>query len=296
MSKAKPMDRAGDSGGGSCVAVEFEDGIAWTYLNRPQHGNALNPELNSRMATVLEELESDDRCRVLVLGGRGDMFSRGLDARAYLHRSAGLSASQVGRLRHSGLAWQRHLMYFGKPTIAMVHGGCYGAAFTPVVSCDIALAAEEARFGLLQVNLGTIPAGYVTKAVSLKLGHSDALYYIMTGSTFNGRRAAEMGLVNIAVRRRSLQMRTRQIARLLLSKNLTAVNAAKLAYKHAREMHWDAVDDYLYAKAVQAKMMEDVSPQETVAPEQQMPFLAASPQIARRRRATRSSVGAASAN
>lgn len=246
--------------GSRCVEVEFEDGIAWTYLNRPDQKNALNPELNSCMANVLEKLEADDRCRVLVLGGRGAMFSHGLDLRDYFHRSEGLSASQLEQLRHSALVWQRRLMYFGKPTIAMVHGGCYGAAFTPVISCDIALAAEEAAFELSEINRGAVPAGYIIKALSLKLAQADALYYIMTGSSFNGRRAAEMGLVNIAVPRRLLRARTRHIARLLLSKNLIAVNAAKLAYKHAREMHWDAVEDYLHAKAVQAKLVDMSSP------------------------------------
>lgn len=245
-----------DSNMRSCVDVELEDGIAWVYLNRSEQNNALNPELNRQIGTVLHELEADERCRVLILGGRGKAFSCGLDVSEYFHESDALSATQIERLRNSALAWQRHLMYFGKPTIAMVHGACFGTAFTPVISCDIAVAAEEALFGLSEVSLGTIPAGYVTKAISVRLRHADALYYIMTGSSFSGRKAAEMGLVSMAVRRRALRTRTRQLARLLLTKNLTALNAAKLAYKHVRDMPWEAADDYLYAKAVQAKMME----------------------------------------
>lgn len=288
MSRVKGTPRAhvAERSGGPCVEVEFEDGIAWTYFNRPAEDNALSPELNSSMADTLRELEADDRCRVLILGGRGAMFSRGLDLREYFHRSEGLSASQLEQLRHSALAWHRHLMYFGKPTIAMIHGDCYGAAFTPVIACDIALAAEEALFGLSEINHGTIPAGCIIKALSLKLVQAHALYYIMTGDSFNGRRAAEIGLVNVTVRRRLLIERTRHIARQLLSKNLVAVNAAKLAYKHAREMHWDAVEDYLHAKAVQTKLMDLSSPAiaEQGSP---LPRISVRRQVAARRRPRR---------
>ena len=73
----------------------------------------------------------------------------------------------------------------------MVNGWCFGGAFTPLVSCDLAIAAEEATFGLSEINWGIIPAGVVTKAVSQVMSQRDCLYYIMTGETFDGRKAAE---------------------------------------------------------------------------------------------------------
>ena len=90
----------------------------------------------------------------------------------------------------------------------MVNGWCFGGAFTPLVSCDLAIAAEEATFGLSEINWGIIPAGVVSKAVAQVMSQRDALYYIMTGETFDGRKAAAMGLVNEAVPKAKLRQRT----------------------------------------------------------------------------------------
>lgn len=82
------------------------------------------------------------------------------------------------------MTWQwRRLMFFPKPTIAMVNGWCFGGAFTPLVSCDLTIAAEEATFGLSEINWGIIPAGNVMRAVIEKMPPSDALYYLMTGDS-----------------------------------------------------------------------------------------------------------------
>jgi trans-feruloyl-CoA hydratase/vanillin synthase len=86
------------------------------------------------------------------------------------------------------------LMNYSKPTIAMVNGWCFGGAFTPLVACDLAIAAEDAQFGLSEINWGIIPGGNVTRAVVATLNLRDAMYYIMTGRTFDGRKAAQMGL------------------------------------------------------------------------------------------------------
>ena len=85
------------------------------------------------------------------------------------------------------------LVNFPKVTIAMVNGWCFGGGFSPLCSCDLAIAAEEATFGLSEVNWGIIPAGYVSKDVVQKLNLRDAFYYTLTGEPFDGRRAAEIG-------------------------------------------------------------------------------------------------------
>ena len=66
-------------------------------------------------------------------------------------------------------------MYYPKATIAMVNGWCFGGAFTPLVSCDLSIAAEEATFGLSEINWGIIPGGVVTRAVAAKMNQADAL-------------------------------------------------------------------------------------------------------------------------
>ena len=76
-----------DQLGGDTVLVEFEDGIAWVTLNRPEKRNAMNPALNNAMLAVLEALEVDERCGVLVLTGAGDSFSAGMDLKEFFRAS-----------------------------------------------------------------------------------------------------------------------------------------------------------------------------------------------------------------
>ena len=88
---------------------------------------------------------------------------------------------------------------YNKPTIAMVNGWCFGGGFSPLVACDLAIAADEAVFGLSEINWGIPPGNLVSKAMADTVGHRRALHYIMTGDTFTGVEAADMGLVNSSV-------------------------------------------------------------------------------------------------
>ena len=234
------------------VKVEFEDGIAWVTLNRPDKRNAMSPALNREMMSVLDTLEVDDRCKVLVLTGAGDSFSAGMDIKEYFREVDKATPVGVMRVQRESMGWQwRRLMFFPKPTIAMVNGWCFGGAFTPLVSCDLAVAADEAMFGLSEINWGIIPAGNVTRAVAEKMTQADAQYYLLTGEQFSGKKAAETRLVNESVPRAQLRTRVTEIARVLMAKNPHVLSAVKLAYRRVKDMSWDVSEDYLYAKAQQ---------------------------------------------
>jgi trans-feruloyl-CoA hydratase/vanillin synthase len=238
--------------GGKNVLVEFEDGIAWVRLNRPDKRNAMSPALNREMLEVLDALEVDDRCAVLVLTGAGESFSAGMDIREYFREVDKATPVGVARVQRESMGWQwRRLMFFPKPTIAMVNGWCFGGAFTPLVSCDLAIAADEAIFGLSEINWGIIPAGNVMRAVAEKMTHADAQYYLMTGDQFNGKKAAETRLVNESVPREQLRARVTELAKKLMDKNPHVLSAMKLAYRRVKDMSWDVSEDYLYAKAQQ---------------------------------------------
>jgi trans-feruloyl-CoA hydratase/vanillin synthase len=243
--------------GGKNVLVEFEDGIAWVSLNRPEKRNAMNPALAYEMLEVLEALEIDERAGVLVLTGTGESFSAGMDLKEYFRATDGLPTLERLRIYRVNQMWQwRMLAPYPKPTIAMVNGWCFGGAFTPLISCDLAIAAEDAVFGLSEINWGIIPAGIVTRAVAAVMNQRDALYYIMTGETFDGKRAKEMGLVNDAVPKDQLRERTRKLARTLLEKNPVVLSAAKQAYKHVRDMSWETAADYLSSKMDQTSFLD----------------------------------------
>ncbi len=233
------------------VYVEIEDRVAWVTLNRPDKRNAMSPTLNREMLEVLEQLEDDDRCGVVVLTGAGESWSAGMDLKEYFRETEAQGRTAVLRARRQAGGWWQRLMYFEKATIAMVNGWCFGGAFTPLVACDLAIAAEEATFGLSEINWGILPGGNVTRAVAEVMSHRDALYYIMTGLPFDGKKAAEMRLVNEAVPRDQLRARVRALCDNLLEKNPVVLKAAKDTYKRVRDLPWDLSDDYIYAKLEQ---------------------------------------------
>ena len=242
---------------GNTVLVELENGIAWVAMNRPDKRNAMNPVMNREMNEVIDALEVDDRCGVLVLTGEGDSFSSGMDLKEYFRETDDKSRMVQVRARRDAFAWQgSKLMNFAKPTIAMVNGWCFGGAFTPMASCDLAIAADEATFGVSEINWGILPGGNVTKVLSQLMGRRAALYAIMTGIPFDGKKAAAMGLVNESVPLAELRQHTRELAKVLLEKNPTVLHQAKVAFRNVEDMSWEVALDYLGAKNEQGILID----------------------------------------
>ncbi|WP_227816411.1 p-hydroxycinnamoyl CoA hydratase/lyase [Nitrogeniibacter aestuarii] len=235
------------------VKVAVEDNIAWVTLNRPEKRNAMSPTLNREMIDVLETLELDDEAGVLVLTGAGESWTAGMDLKEYFRETDGKSEIMQERMRRDCSQWQwRLLRFYSKPTIAMVNGWCFGGAFSPLVACDLAICADEAVFGLSEINWGIPPGNLVSKAVADTMGHRQALYYVMTGDTWTGTEAARMGLVNKSVPLAELRNEVEALARKLLEKNPVVLRFAKHGFKRCRELTWEQNEDYLYAKVDQS--------------------------------------------
>jgi trans-feruloyl-CoA hydratase/vanillin synthase len=242
---------------GRNVRVEVENGIAWVTLNRPGKRNAINPGIVFEMVAAIDALEMIDDAKVIVITGAGEAFSAGQDLKEYFREPDAGDPRLRERLHNANAYWQwRRLMFYPKPTIAMVNGWCFGGAFQVLLACDLAVAAEDANFGLSEINWGIIPAGIVTKSVAMALAQRNALYYILTGDTFDGKRAAEIGLVNLAVPAAELRERTAALAKKLMEKNPHVLRACKTAYHRVRDMSWDAAADYLAAKNDQTRMWD----------------------------------------
>jgi len=227
------------------VSYTIENGIAWVSYNRPDKRNCMSPTLNRRMAEVLDELEFDDRVGVLVLTGEGTAFSAGMDLKEYFKETEVLGLRGIRQSQREAYHWWRRLRWYQKPTIAMVNGWCFGGAFAPLFACDLAISADEAQYGLSEINWGILPGGGVTKVVVDLISARDAMWYTITGETFDGRKAAEMRLVNESVPLARLKDRTREVAEILLQKNLKTVKAAKDAVRRVAEMTYENAEDYL---------------------------------------------------
>jgi trans-feruloyl-CoA hydratase/vanillin synthase len=230
------------------ILVEKTDGITWITFNRPDKRNAFNPTLIYEMEELLLELETDDATSVMVLTGAGNSWSSGMDMKEYF-RESDTNPAQRFRSYTSFERWAGELLSMSrKPSIAMVNGYVFGGAFIPLCSCDFAIAADDAVFGLSEVNWGVIPGGAVAKVLVDTMSIRDVIYYATTGETFDGRKAAEMRLVTKSVPRDKLREETVKLAKVLMEKNPTVLAYTKQAVKAVRNMsHADALE-YLLAK------------------------------------------------
>ena len=235
---------------GNTVDVEIEDDIAFVYFNRPEKKNCMSPALNREMYATLHALELDERCKVVVLTGRGEAWSAGMDLKEYFRETDNKGDAFKMHTRDESQAWQQiKLRFHAKPTIAMVNGWVFGGAFTPLTSCDLAISSDDATYGVSEVNWGIIPGGNVTKVLADAIGQRNALYYIMTGETFQGPKAAQMGLVNESVPADQLKARVVELAKELMKKDPVVLRSAKEVFKRIGPMDWDTANDYIYAKS-----------------------------------------------
>jgi feruloyl-CoA hydratase/lyase len=213
------------------ILIDKQDGVTTIRFNRPEKRNAMNPRMHREMYQALSDLEFDPETRVLVLTGQGESFCAGQDLKQYFYelKDDPRGREEIRRISH---AWRHEkLHFFPRPTIAAINGWCFGGAFTIVASVDIAIAAEEATFGLSEINFGNIPGGLVTKVIQEIMQPRQALYYVLTGDPFSGSRAADIGLVTMAVPRADLDAKVQEVAAKLKAKDPAALRACKEAFK-----------------------------------------------------------------
>ena len=227
---------------------DADHGVTILTLSRPAKRNAMSPRLHEEMTEALEYLRYDPATRVVVFTGAGASFCAGMDLKEFFIDLREKPA-EYDRITRLAVEWRgRTLRFFPKPTIAMVNGYCFGGAFSIVEGCDLAIAAEEATFGLSEINFGLFPGGSVSKSLANLLRPRDALFYGLTGTPFDGKRAAEIGFVNYAVPLARLRDDVLAIARTMATKDPEALRATKEAYRHSLSMDWDAAMSYSFAR------------------------------------------------
>ena len=239
------------------VAVEVIDRIAWVKFNRPEKRNCMSPKLNRRMKRVIEDLEFRDDVGVVVLTGEGTAWSAGMDLKEYFRENEEKGLGAVRGAQREAYGWWERLRWFEKPTIAMVNGWCFGGGYGPLFACDLAFAAEDAKFGLSEINWGILPGGGASKVAVELLSFRRAMYHAMMGENVDGRTAAEWGLVNEALPADALKARVTEVATVLLGKNATALRATKWAVRRVREMTYDNAEDYLIRAQEAANMFDN---------------------------------------
>jgi feruloyl-CoA hydratase/lyase len=246
------------------VAVDVRDGIAWVRFNRPDKRNAMSPALNRQMMRVLDELEFRDDVGVLVLGGEGSSWTAGMDLKEYFRENEAKGLGAVRGAQREAYGWWRRLRWYHKPTVAMINGWCFGGGYGPLFGCDLAFAAEEAQFGLSEINWGILPGGGATKVARELLSFRRAMYHALTGEPISGKTAAEWGLVNEAVPLARLRERVEEVCKVLLQKNPVALKATKDAVRRVGEMTYDNAEDYLVRAHEAANSFDDAGRKEGI--------------------------------
>lgn len=219
------------------VEVEREGAVARVWFNRPEAHNALSPELGAALVEGLGALQDDPGCRVVVLGGRGPSFCAGADIVAMKASANASYDDNLAEAMRLGAMFAA-LADFPKPVVGRIHGGVYGGGVGFACACDIAVASDDAKFGLTEVRLGILP-GLISPYVIRRLGDRVARELTLTGERFDATRAHAVGLVHHVVPTAELDAKVNERVGELLKGAPQAQARMKQLFVRWREMGWD---------------------------------------------------------
>lgn len=201
----------------STLSYHVEDRKAYITLDRPERLNAINGALPRELRDAVEEADSDDDVRVIILQGAGRAFSSGYDLKEYAEDDEPTVWTQAGH-------WDPIVDYRGmkrntddffslwrcmKPTIAKIHGYAVAGGSDIALSCDLVIMADDARIGYMPARVWGCPT---TAMWVYRLGAERAKRMLLTGDTIDGKQAAEWGLVLEAVPADELDQRVEALA------------------------------------------------------------------------------------
>ena len=179
------------------LLVQQQGAVATLSMNRPDLHNAFDAALIQSLTETLSSLGADPAVRAVVLASTGPSFSAGADLQWM--RSMASASQEENRIDSLALArLMRTLDELPKPTIARVQGAAFGGGVGLVACCDIAIAAEGARFGLTESRLGLLPA-VISPYVIAAIGPRQARRWFATGEHFDATAAQQIGLVHQVV-------------------------------------------------------------------------------------------------
>ena len=207
----------------SLVKIEITSGIATLTLARPDHANALSEAMLAALADALQKAEADPQTRVIIIAAEGKIFCAGHDlAQMRQHQDKAYFDALFAQC--SKLMMQ--IRQLSKPVIAQVQGAAVAAGCQLVASCDLAYAADHAKFGVNGINLGlfcSTPAVALSRAVPPR----QALELLLTGDLISATRAYELGLINAAVPAAELSAYVLKVATTIASKQPEAIGLGK---------------------------------------------------------------------
>ena len=215
------------------ILLDKADAIATVTINRPKSLNALNKETLLEMRTCFRELAEDRSIRVVIITGAGEKaFIAGADI-SFMQGLEPEAGKAFGKLGHEVM---HTIEYLPKPVIAAINGFALGGGCELAISCDMRIAATNAKFGQPEVNLGIIPGFGGTQRLPRLIGKGLANELIFSGNIIDSAEACRIGLVNRVVAPENLMGECRDLALKIASRGPGAVRLCKEAVNNGMEM------------------------------------------------------------
>jgi len=216
------------------IAVEKKGEIGFLILNRPELGNRLNQESFTEICQALEEMNKDDKVRLIIVKGAGADFCVGAD----VAEIATLDKVGCAKFFQGLTEMYKTFHRIDKVTVAMVHGYATAAGIGIPLSCDLAVASEDAQLGTTGVKVGLF---CMNAAVLLPpiVGNKKALEMALTGDIISAKEAERLGIVNMVVPRERLESATMELAEKILSRNPIAIVMGRRNFYACADMGFD---------------------------------------------------------
>jgi enoyl-CoA hydratase len=215
------------------LLVSVSDRIATIIVNRPRSLNALNPATMRELSSALEEIAAGDDAGVVLLTGAGEKaFVAGADISEMRH----FTAVQAMEFSLFGQGVLERIERLPQPVIGVINGFALGGGCELAMACDLLIAADTAKFGQPEVNLGIIPGNGGTQRLPRLVGRNLAKEMVLTGEMISAQRAYEIGLVNRVVPQADLMNTAREVAARILSKGPVAVRTAKMVMNRGLDL------------------------------------------------------------
>ena len=212
------------------VEVTREGAVAVVTVSRPEALNALNTQTNEELLAVVRELSADGSVRAVVLTGAGDKsFVAGAD----IAEMKDFSAEQGRVFGALGQAVMSGIEAAPQPWIAAVNGFALGGGCELALACDIRIAAENAKFGQPEINLGVTPGFGGTQRLPRAVGDGWAKYLVLSGRHVRADEALRIGLVQVVVAKSELMTQAMKLAEELAGKSPLAMRYCKAAVQAA---------------------------------------------------------------
>jgi enoyl-CoA hydratase len=214
------------------VLADAEGGVLVITLNRPEARNAVNGALAEGVAAALDRLDAEDGLRVGIVTGAGGTFCSGMDLKAFVRGEV----PYVGDRGFAGIA-QRSAR---KPLIAAVEGYALAGGFEVALSCDLIVAARDARFGIPEVKRGLAAAAGGLIRLPKRIPYHLAMELALTGDPFGAERAYEVGIVNRLAEPGGALATARELAAAIARNGPLALAASKQVVRQATD--WTEVE------------------------------------------------------